>query len=263
MQTITGPDGAVRHVLYLPGTDDFNAPWDQDADVRDLETDLDSVAGRPDAYQQGILDALDQAGVGKPEPVLIVGHSLGGMEAAAILAGHGGYHVTDVVTAGSPTAQVPGFPSGSHVLSLEQQGDIVPELDGAPNPDSVEQTTVTFDAHPDGGVDAHHSYDVYEEGAGLVDAATDPSVTDAVGSLHDHGFLGAGRPGHQPGLPDHPSAVSASSSAADSSRSAAARFSTRWASLLVPGMTSTCGPRLAPTRAAPGRAWRRVPAPPH
>ena len=39
---------------------------------------------------------------------------------------------------------------------------------------------------------AHHSYDVYEEGAGLVDAATDPSVTDAVGSLHDHGFLGAG-----------------------------------------------------------------------
>ena len=192
VQTISGPDGAVRHVLYLPGTDDFNAPWDQDADVRDLETDLDSVAGQPDAYQQGILEALDQAGVGKDEPVLIVGHSLGGMEAAAILAGHGGYQVTDVVTAGSPTAQVPGFPSGSHVLSLEQQGDIVPELDGAPNPDSVEQTTVTFDAHPDGGVIAHHSYEVYEEGAGLVDDATDPSVTDAVASLHDHGFLGAG-----------------------------------------------------------------------
>ena len=192
VQTIAGPDGAASHVLYLPGTDDFNAPWDQDADVRDLETDLDSVAGQPDAYQQGILEALDQAGVGRDEPVLIVGHSLGGMEAAAILAGHGGYQVTDVVTAGSPTAQVPGFPSGSHVLSLEHQGDIVPELDGAPNPDSVEQTTVTFDAHPDGGVIAHHSYEVYEEGAGLVDDATDPSVTDAVASLHDHGFLGAG-----------------------------------------------------------------------
>ncbi len=192
VQTITGPDGAVRHVLYLPGTDDFNPPWDQDADVRDLETDLDSVAGRPDTYRDGILEALARAGVGKDEPVLVVGHSLGGMEAAAILAGHGGYDVTDVVTAGSPTAQVPGFPSGSHVLSLEQQGDIVPELDGAPNPDSVEQTTVTFDAHPGGGVVAHHSYGVYEAGAGLVDAATDPSVTDAVQSLHDHGFLGTG-----------------------------------------------------------------------
>jgi hypothetical protein len=192
IQTITGPDGSVRHVVYLPGTDDFNAPWDQDADVRDLETDLDSMGGRPDAYQQGILEALDVAGVGHTEPVLIVGHSLGGMEAVAILAGQGGYHVTDVVTAGSPTAQVPGFPSGSHVLSLEQEGDIVPELDGAPNPDSVEQTTVTFDAHPADGVVAHHSYGAYEEGAGLVDASADPSVTDAVGSLHDHGFLGAG-----------------------------------------------------------------------
>jgi len=190
VQTITGPDGAVRHVLYLPGTDDFNAPWDQDDDVRDLETDLDSIAGAPDAYQQGILEALDRAGVGKQEPVLVVGHSLGGMEAAAILAGPGGYHVTDVVTAGSPTAQVPGFPSGSHVLSLEQRGDIVPELDGAPNPDSVEQTTVTFDAHPDGGIVAHHGYGAYEEGAGLVDASTDPSVVDAVQSLHDHGYLG-------------------------------------------------------------------------
>jgi hypothetical protein len=113
------------------------------------------------------------------------------MEAAAILAGHHGFHVTDVVTAGSPTAQLPGFPAGTHVLSLEQRGDIVPELDGAPNPDSVEQTTVTFDAHPSGGVVAHHSYDVYEQGAGLVDASTDPSVVSSVQSLHDHGFLGA------------------------------------------------------------------------
>ena len=191
VQTITGPDGGVRHVLYLPGTDDFNAPWDQDGDVRDLESDLDAMSGAPDAYQQGILQALQDAGVGKDEPLLIVGHSLGGMEAAATLAGHGGYHVTDVVTAGSPTAQLPGFPAGSHVLSLEQRGDIVPELDGAPNPDSVEQTTVTFDAHPDGGVLAHHSYDVYEQGAGLVDGSSDPSVTEAVQSLHDHGYLGA------------------------------------------------------------------------
>ena len=192
VQTITGADGTVRHVLYLPGTDDFNAPWDQDGDVRDLETDLDAMSGRPDAYQQGILHALHQAGVGTDEPVLIVGHSLGGMEAAATLAGHSGYHVTDVVTAGAPTAQLPAFPAGSHVLSLEQAGDIVPQLDGAPNADSVEQTTVIFDAHPDASVVSHHSYNVYEQGAGLIDNSTDPSVTDAVQSLHQHGYLGSG-----------------------------------------------------------------------
>jgi hypothetical protein len=192
VQTITTPDGTVRHVLYLPGTDDFNAPWDQGADVRDLETDLDSMGGRPDAYQQGILDALHQAGVAPDEPLLVVGHSLGGMEAAALAAHHHGYDVTDVVTAGSPTAQVSGFPAGTHVLSLEQQGDVVPELDGAPNPDSVAQTTVTFDAHPSGSVAAHHSYDTYEQGAGLVDVSHDPSVDAAVQSLHAHGYLGTG-----------------------------------------------------------------------
>jgi pimeloyl-ACP methyl ester carboxylesterase len=123
---------------------------------------------------------------------MVVGHSLGGMEAAALAAHHHGYHVTDVVTAGAPTAQLSGFPAGSNVLSLEQQGDIVPQLDGAPNPDSVQQTTVTFDAHPGGGVTAHHSYGAYEQGAGLVDGSTDPSVEAAVRSLHDHGYLGTG-----------------------------------------------------------------------
>ena len=191
VQSITAADGSVRHVLYLPGTDDFNPPWDQDGDVRDLETDLDAMGSRPDAYQQGVLDALHQAGVRPEEPLLVVGHSLGGMEAAALLAGHHGYQVTDVVTAGSPTAQLDAFPAGTHVLSLEQRGDIVPELDGAPNPDSVEQTTVTFDAHPADGIVAHHAYGSYELGAGLVDDSTDPSVVDAVQSLHDHGYLGS------------------------------------------------------------------------
>jgi hypothetical protein len=190
VQTITAPDGSVRHVAYLPGTDDFNAPWDQDGDVRDLETDLDLAGRQPDAYTDGVLAALHQAGVGKDEPLLLVGHSLGGMAAAAILAGHTGYHVTAVVTAGSPTAQVPGFPAGTHVLSLEQRGDIVPELDGAPNPDSVEQTTVVFDAGPGPGVLAHHDYDTYEDGAALVDGSDHPSVVEAVSALHDHGFLG-------------------------------------------------------------------------
>ena len=89
-----------------------------------------------------------QAGIGPHEPVLLVGHSLGGMEAAALASRDTGFAITDVVTAGSPTAQVDGFPDGVRVLSLEHHGDVVPLLDGADNPDSVEQTTVTFD---DGG----------------------------------------------------------------------------------------------------------------
>ena len=146
IQTIDEGAGGVRHIVYLPGTDDIaTLPWTQDDDVRDLPTDLLLIAGQDNAYQQGILDAMAQAGIGADEPVLLVGHSMGGMEAAAILGQGSEFDVTNVVTAGSPTAQVPEFPAGSHVLSLEHAGDVVPLTDGAPNPDTVEQVTVTFD----------------------------------------------------------------------------------------------------------------------
>ncbi len=193
IQTLDGGTDDVRHIVYLPGTDDIaTLPWTQDCDVRDTATDLVSAAGHPTVYQQGILQAMAQAGVGPHDPVLLVGHSLGGMEAAAILGqGGDGFNVTHVVTAGSPTAQLDGFPAGSHVLSLEHQGDVVPLVDGAPNPDSPQQATVTFDDDPTGVLDAH-GYDHYVAGAAATDASADPSVQEQLTSLHVHGFLGDG-----------------------------------------------------------------------
>lgn len=193
IQTVTNVDGRVVHVVNLPGTDDLGTlPWTADDDVRDLGTNLDLVAGVPDDYQQGILQAMAQAGIGADEPVLVVGHSQGGMEAAAIAAGNSGFTVTDVVTAGSPTAQVGPLPAGLNVLSIEQHGDLVPLLDGEPNPPSIEQTTVLVDADPGPGIEAHHDHDVYVAGGAAVDASTHPSVVDSVDSLHEHGFLGTG-----------------------------------------------------------------------
>ncbi|WP_296603916.1 hypothetical protein [Nocardioides sp.] len=193
IQTLDAGTDDVRHIVYLPGTDDMvTLPWTQDGDIRDLATDLVSASGHQTAYQQGILEAMAQAGVGAGDPVLLVGHSLGGMEAAAILGqGGDGFNVTHVVTAGSPTAQVDGFPVGSHVLSLEHHGDVVPLVDGAPNPDSVQQATVTFDDGPTGILDAH-GYPHYIAGAAAADASSDPSVQEQLASLHAAGFLGDG-----------------------------------------------------------------------
>lgn len=189
IQTIDDGRGDVRHIVYLPGTDDMlTLPWTQDDDVRDFATDLRLIAGADNTYQRGILDAMAQAQIGPHDPVLLVGHSQGGMEAAAILAQGSDYHVTNVVTAGSPTAQVDGFPDGSHVLSLENEGDVVPLTDGEPNPDSVEQVTVRFD-DPGSGIVDNHSYAHYLAGAAAVDAATDPSVAEQLHSLRAHGFL--------------------------------------------------------------------------
>lgn len=189
VQTITGPDGQVRHIVYLPGTDDLaTLPWTQDGDVRDMHTNFLLVGGADTAYQQGILDAMAQAGVAADDPVLLAGHSQGGMEAVAILGNGSPFSVTNVVTAGSPTAQVDGFPPGSHVLSLEHRGDVVPLLDGEENADSPQQTTVHFDAGGAGIAD-HHEIAHYTAAAQQLESSNHPSVVDNLASMQQHGYL--------------------------------------------------------------------------
>ncbi|GGO73020.1 hypothetical protein [Nocardioides deserti] len=195
VRTATAPDGSVRHVVHLPGTDDMTTlPWTRDEDARDLATNLLLLAGLDNPYQQGVVDAMTQAGIGPDEPVLLVGHSQGGMVAAALLAAGGPFHVTDVVTAGSPTAHVEGFPPGTHVLSLEHRGDLVPLLDGEDNRDRPEQTTVRFEGAPASGVAEAHGIDRYAAAAAALDAAraegtAHPSVVDAVRRLEEQGYV--------------------------------------------------------------------------
>ncbi|MCR6032479.1 hypothetical protein GGQ22_13665 [Nocardioides sp. zg-579] len=199
VRTATAPDGSVRHVVHLPGTDDLaTLPWTQDDDARDLAANLLLVAGLDNPHQQGVLDAMAQAGIGPEDPVLLVGHSQGGMVAAAVLAAGGPFHVTDVVTAGAPTAHLDGFPPGSHVLSLEHRGDLVPLLDGEDNRDTLEQTTVRFAGAEGGGggsgVAAAHGIGHYVAAAAVLEAAAadgtaHPSVLDALRRLEEQGYV--------------------------------------------------------------------------
>lgn len=189
--TLTGPDGRQQHLVYVPGTDDMaTTPWSQDGDVRDMGTNLDLVAGHPTSYAAGVLEAMHQAGVRPGDPVLLVGHSQGGMVAGALAAQGSPYAVGHVVTAGSPLAQV-DLPAGVHALSLENVGDVVPLTDGEPNAPTVGHVTVTFDGGGQ-GITGHHGYPQYVAGAGAADASTDPSVAAALDELHASGFLGAG-----------------------------------------------------------------------
>lgn len=186
VQTLATPDGGRRHVVYLPGTDDLR-PWSRDGDARDWASNLQLTGNRPTAYAAGVLDSMAQAGVRPGEPVLLAGHSQGGMQAAALLSQGSPYAVTDVVTVGSPTAQLEGdFPAGTQVLSLENAGDLVPRTDGAANPDTVGQVTVTFVSR-DTGVAGNHDFTHYVAGAAAVDASGHPSVVAAVAGLD--GFL--------------------------------------------------------------------------
>jgi hypothetical protein len=189
VQRLVGHRHGPRYVVYLPGTDDTSlAPWSRHDDVRDVPGDLRSLAQQPTTYAAGIERVMTQAGVGPHDPVLLVGHSLGGMEAASLLAHGSPFHVTHVVTAGAPIADVHGYPAGAHVLSLENRGDVVPLLDGRDNADSLQQVTVQFD-DPAKTLVGAHALRHYVHGAAAVDASSDPSVREQLASLRTHGFL--------------------------------------------------------------------------
>jgi pimeloyl-ACP methyl ester carboxylesterase len=105
---------------------------------------------------------MHQAGVRRDDPVLLVGHSEGGMvavEAARDALATGQFAVTHVVTAGSPIGRTVGaLPRSVQVLALENSRDLVPHLDGTANPDEPNITTVSG-THGNGGVVDDHAID--------------------------------------------------------------------------------------------------------
>jgi hypothetical protein len=120
------PDGR-RWIVYVTGTVTFAA--DGGAEPFDMRSNLQGVADRPSASQEAVTQAMHAAGVRADEPVLLVGHSQGALDAVRI-AEHGGYRVDGVVTLGGPTGQI-ALPPSVPVLALEHVEDPVPVLGGA------------------------------------------------------------------------------------------------------------------------------------
>ena len=96
--------------------------------------------------QRGIAEALALAGASAGDPVMLVGHSQGGMVAAQAAAdsasGAFAYNVIHVLTAGSPIG-LADVPDDVQVLALENNNDVVPHLDSTDNPRSPNVTSVT------------------------------------------------------------------------------------------------------------------------
>ncbi|UEJ82520.1 hypothetical protein Bra3105_17085 [Brachybacterium halotolerans subsp. kimchii] len=148
VQTIHGPDGEDHYVVYVPGSkgpmaatanplhEGTNNPmgWDQNGPA---------LMGRNTDSADAVRAAMAAYGVPKGADVTMVGHSQGGIAASNLAAdphfnGGDGYHVSTVVTAGSPVenAQVP---RGTQTINFDHQGsygvgdDPVPNLDGDPS----------------------------------------------------------------------------------------------------------------------------------
>jgi hypothetical protein len=100
----------------------------------------------------------------------------------------GRFNVTHVITAGAPIGgTVAALPPTVAVLALENEGDIVPETDGRPNPDRPNVTTATVH-HDHGDVASNHDLDQsYVPGASDVAASDNASVRTYLCSID--GFL--------------------------------------------------------------------------
>ena len=174
-------DGTRSYIVDIPGTQDWTLPGGGvNPATNDLGTNVRVLGGDATTRQHAIAEALRRAGASATDPVMLVGHSQGGMVAAQAAHDAGtadfDFTVTHVVTAGSPVARA-GIPDPVQVLALENAHDVVPHLDGRANDDDPHVTTVTFDQQ-NGAIGTNHGIrDAYRLGAQAVDRSDDPSIT--------------------------------------------------------------------------------------
>ena len=170
------PGARRAFVVAIPGTQDWSPV--PAVDPLDATADVATLAGASTAIAAAVVRALEIAGARPGEPVLLAGHSLGGMVAAQLAADpvvRERFSVTCVVTAGSPVAhyRVPGAVA---VLSLEHTDDVVPALDGADNPDRRTWVTVRRASGAPRSPAGAHGLDRYAATAAIVDVSPDPSL---------------------------------------------------------------------------------------
>lgn len=137
VQRVVDPTtGQGAWTLILPGTSTF-APNGKNG--FNGNGNLYAAAGRQSPVEAAALTALRQAmakeGVaGKGEPVIVLGHSQGGM-VATNMARHqqkGDINITHVVTYGSPVGHLK-VPHKTSVLNVENSADPVHRIDGRAN----------------------------------------------------------------------------------------------------------------------------------
>ena len=171
-------DGADRPhwVVYLAGTADF-APTPT-REPFDLTANVLATADGDAASERAVRDALTAAGADPRDPLLLVGHSQGGLVAGR-LAEAGDLSVAAYVNLGGPLGAVSA--DGVPGLSIEHSEDIVPALGGAA---ASPAELITVNRPVLDGADAAaplfaaHDLERYRETARLVDGSEEARLME-------------------------------------------------------------------------------------
>lgn len=177
VDAVRGPDGRRRYIVYVPAMTDWSMASGRN--TTDTATNVQTMAGRESAMRHVVKEAVKDAGIGPDDEVMLVGYSQGGIVAASLAADpefRRQANVRQMVTVGSPVGRFDV--EGTKVLSIEQDRDVIPALDGSDNPDTRDWTTIIADTPPvDKPMDAHSS-DAYSEVIRDLEESGQPDIAE-------------------------------------------------------------------------------------
>lgn len=184
-----GDPGDARWVVYISGTVDFavvagEQPFDMVNNVQGIADDspldeLRMVGASSGAGERAVREAMSAAGIGPGEPVLVAGHSGGGIIGAK-LASDPELGVIGALDLGGPNDSAPTRPGVPNIVVAHTE-DVVPATGGAGHA-SPDRVVVAREALEPGreyeGWFPSHALARYRETAALMDESDDPRLAD-------------------------------------------------------------------------------------
>ena len=133
--TRLGNEGHRRWVVSIAGTAHIDYSTTQNP--ADSEANIRETLGLPSGMREGVAmaltDAMRRAGVTNisADPVMIAGHSQGGMVALGLLDHDPQFRIYAVITLGTPGRRI-RVPDNVLALSVEHDQDVIPAFDARP-----------------------------------------------------------------------------------------------------------------------------------
>lgn len=171
-------------IVYVGGT--IDGSFEPTAEPWDMTSNVNGIAGVDSGSYTATRQAMREAGVQSDDPLIVVGHSQGGIVASRIASSQEfgvGDQQTGLITFGSPTGAMT-LPDSVLAVGVEHLDDVVPALGGVDRQGSGEQDRLlvrrtVYNDQPlpvDEWLPAH-SMRNYSHTAELMDASTDERIT--------------------------------------------------------------------------------------